>query len=84
VAGAAFGVSKGKLSNPVEGMTGVYVLVKKSETTNKLPGDIKEITQQITQQNSGQFINNLMMSLQNNAKLKDYRIEIYNQSMQEQ
>jgi peptidyl-prolyl cis-trans isomerase D len=29
VAGAAFGVAKGKLSNPVEGGTGVYVLIKK-------------------------------------------------------
>lgn len=83
VAGAAFGVAKGKLSNPVEGMTGVYVLVKKSETLNKQPGDIKQVTQAIASQNSQQFGQALLKSLQDNANIKDYRIEVYNQAAQQ-
>ena len=79
VAGAAFGVAKNKLSNPVEGATGVYVVLKKSETTNKQPGDLKQMTEAIAGQNSQQFGQALMKSLQDNAKIKDYRIEIYNQ-----
>ena len=35
VAGATFGVANNKLSQPIEGMTGVYLVVKKSVTTNK-------------------------------------------------
>ena len=79
VAGAAFGVAKNKLSNPVEGATGVYVVLKNSETTNKQPGDLKQMTEAIAGQNSQQFGQALMKSLQDNAKIKDYRIEIYNQ-----
>ena len=84
VAGAAFGVAKGKLSNPVEGMTGVYVLVKKSETINKQPGDVKQITQAIASQNSQQFGQAFLKSLQDNAKIEDYRIEVYNNAAQQQ
>ena len=84
VAGAAFGVAKGKVSNPVEGMTGVYVLVKKSETINKQPGDIKQITQAIASQNSQQFGQAFLKSLQDNAKIEDYRIEVYNNAAQQQ
>ena len=83
VAGAAFGVAKGKVSNPVEGMTGVYVLVKKSETLNKQPGDIKQVTQALASQNSQQFGQALLRSLQDNAKIEDYRIEVYNQAAQQ-
>ncbi|MGZ5193095.1 MAG: peptidylprolyl isomerase [Kaistella sp.] len=83
VAGAAFGVAKGKVSNPVEGMTGVYVLVKKSETLNKQPGDIKQVTQALASQNSQQFGQALLKSLQDNAKIEDYRIEVYNKAAQQ-
>ena len=78
VAGAAFGVAKGKLSNPVEGGTGVYVLIKKSETVNKQPGDLKQFTESITQRNAGMFGQAWMKSLQDNADIQDYRIEIWN------
>ena len=84
VAGAAFGVAKGKVSNPVEGMTGVYVLGKKSETINKQPGDVKQITQAIASQNSQQFGQAFLKSLQDNAKIEDYRIEVYNNAAQQQ
>jgi peptidyl-prolyl cis-trans isomerase D len=77
VAGAAFGVAKGKVSNPVEGMTGVYVLVKKSETMNKQPGDIKQMTESITGQNANMFGQAFLKSLQDNAKIEDYRIEVW-------
>ncbi|WP_299182512.1 peptidylprolyl isomerase [uncultured Chryseobacterium sp.] len=78
VAGAAFGIAKGKTSNPVEGGTGVYVLVKKNETVNKQPGDLKQFTESITQRNSGMFGQAFMKSLQDNADIEDYRIEIWN------
>ncbi|MCG2793779.1 MAG: SurA N-terminal domain-containing protein [Weeksellaceae bacterium] len=80
VAGAAFGVASNRLSQPVEGMTGVYLVVKKSVTTNKLPGDIKQITASITQQNSQQFTGAFLKSLQDNATIKDYRIEVWDKS----
>ncbi len=82
VAGAAFGVAVNKLSQPVEGMTGVYLVIKKSITTNKLPGDIKQITESITQQNSQQFTGAFLKSLQDNAKIKDYRIEVWDKTAQ--
>ncbi|KPH12028.1 SurA N-terminal domain-containing protein [Chryseobacterium sp. ERMR1:04] len=78
VAGAAFGVAKGKLSNPVEGGTGVYVLIKKNETTNKQPGDLKQFTESVTQRNSGMFGQAWLKSLQDNSDIDDYRIEIWN------
>jgi peptidyl-prolyl cis-trans isomerase D len=78
VAGAAFGVAKGKLSNPIEGGTGVYVLIKKSETVNKQPGDLKQFTESVNQRNAGMFGQAWMKSLQDNADIKDYRIEIWN------
>ncbi|WP_100075963.1 SurA N-terminal domain-containing protein [Chryseobacterium camelliae] len=78
VAGAAFGVAKGKLSNPVEGGTGVYVVLKKNETVNKQPGDLKQFTEGITQRNAGMFGQAWLKSLQDNADIKDYRIEIWN------
>jgi len=78
VAGAAFGVAKGKVSNPIEGGTGVYVLVKKNETVNKQPGDLKQFTESVTQRNAGMFGQGWMKSLQDNADIEDYRIEIWN------
>jgi peptidyl-prolyl cis-trans isomerase D len=78
VAGAAFGVQKGKLSNPVEGGTGVYVLIKKNETVNKQPGDVKQFTESVTQRSAGMFGQAWLKSLQDNADIDDYRIEIWN------
>lgn len=80
VAGAAFGTTKGKTSNPVEGMTGVYVLVKKSEILNKQPGDVKQMTEAIAGQNANMFGQALLKSLQDNADIKDYRIEVWDKS----
>lgn len=77
VAGAAFGIAKGKVSNPIEGGTGVYVIVKKNETTNKQPGDVKQFTESITQRNAGMFGQAWLKSLQDNADIDDYRIEIW-------
>ena len=78
VAGAAFGVAKGKVSNPVEGMTGVFLLVKTGESVNKQPGDAKQVAQSLTQQNSQMFGQMLLKSLQENADIEDYRIEVWN------
>ena len=83
VAGAAFGVGNNKVSNPVEGATGVYVVQRKSVATNKQPGDIKNIMQAISQQNSQMFGQALMKSLQDNADIKDYRNEVFNKTPQQ-
>ena len=77
VAGAAFGVAAGKLSKPVEGMTGVYVVVKKNEVLNRQPGDIKQVMQSISAQNAQQFGQMFLKSLQDNADIEDYRIEVW-------
>jgi len=77
VAGAAFGVKKGAISNAIEGGTGVYVLVKKNETINKQPGDAKQFTESVTQRNAGMFGQAWLKSLQDNADIDDYRIEIW-------
>jgi len=77
VAGAAFGVKKGQISKPVEGGTGVYVLIKKNETVNKQPGDLKQFTESVSQRNQGMFGQAWLKSLQDNAKIDDYRIEIW-------
>lgn len=77
VAGAAFGVKKGAISNPIEGGTGVYVLVKKNETMNKQPGDAKQFTESVTQRNAGMFGQSWLKILQDNADIDDYRIEIW-------
>ncbi|CAD7807739.1 Chaperone SurA [Chryseobacterium aquaeductus] len=77
VAGAAFGVKKGAISNAIEGGTGVYVLVKKNETINKQPGDAKQFTESVTQRNSGMFGQAWLKSLQDNSDIDDYRIEIW-------
>lgn len=78
VAGAAFGVAKGKVSKPVEGMTGVFVLVKKSESINKQPGDAKQITEAIIAQNRQMLGQMLLKSLQDEADIQDYRIDVWN------
>ncbi|WP_312088932.1 peptidylprolyl isomerase [Chryseobacterium sp.] len=77
VAGAAFGIAKGKVSNPIEGGTGVYVIIKKNETVNKQPGDVKQFTESVTHRNSGMFGQAWLKSLQDNADIDDYRIEIW-------
>ncbi len=83
VAGAAFGVAKGKLSNPVEGATGVYVVLKKSETVNKQPGDAKQFAESNSQRNSGMFGQAWLKSLQDNADIQDYRIDIWDKISQQ-
>ena len=82
VAGAAFGLASNKLSQPVEGMTCVYLVVKKSVTTNKMPGDVKQIIQSMAQQNAQQFTGSFLKSLQDNADIKDYRIEVWDKTAQ--
>ena len=62
-------------------MTGVYLLVKKNETVNKQPGpDAKEIAKTLSSRNAQEFGLALINSLERNADIKDYRIEIRNRS----
>lgn len=77
VAGAAFGVSANKISAPVEGFSGVYVVTRKNITTNKQPGDVKQVMDALKQQGSQMFMQSFMRSLQDNADIKDYRIEVW-------
>ena len=82
VAGAAFGVAKGKVSNPIEGNTGVYVILKKSEKINKQPGNINQVMDMLKMQNSQIFSQSLLQSLQDGAKIDDYRIEVWDKIRQ--
>lgn len=82
LAGAAFGIAKGKLSQPIEGMVGVYMMIKKSESVNKQPGDIKEFSQNIQMRNTQMFNQQFLKSLQDNADIKDYRIEVWDKQVQ--
>lgn len=83
VAGAAFGLANNKMSNPVEGFTGVFLVQRRSVAENKQPGDVKEIIQAISQQNSQMFGQGFMKSRQDNADIKDYRNEVYNKTQQQ-
>lgn len=80
VAGAAFGVVNNKTSAPIEGMTGVFVVQRKSIKTNKMPGDSKQIVESLQQQNASMFGQSYLKSLQDNAKIKDYRIEVWDKT----
>lgn len=77
VAGASFGVAKNKLSQPVEGNTGVYVVLNKGISVNKQGGDVKEIQQGLAQQSASMFPQAFLRSLQDKADIRDYRIEVY-------
>lgn len=77
VAGAAYKIAKDKMSNPIEGMAGVYVVVKKAQTENKQPGDIKQFILANTQRDAQIFGSGYIQSLKNNAKIEDYRAEIF-------
>ncbi|WP_300672565.1 SurA N-terminal domain-containing protein [Soonwooa sp.] len=83
VAGAAFGVANNKMSQPIEGMTGVYVVQRKSIKSNKMPGDAKQVIDAIQQQNSNMFGQGYLKSLQDNANIKDYRIEVWDKNQQQ-
>lgn len=82
VAGAAYGVANNKVSAPVEGFTGVYVVTRKNITVNKQPGDVKQIMQAMQQQNAQMFGQSLLKSLQDNADIEDYRIEVWEKASQ--
>lgn len=82
VAGAAYGIAKDKLSSPIQGMAGVYVIVKKSQTENKQPGDIKQFIQANVQRDTQIFASGYIESLKNNAKIEDYRAEIFGKEKQ--
>ena len=80
VAGAAFGAKANQLSQPVEGNSGVYVVVRKSIDDNKQAGDPKAVSQMLQQQSAQMFGQGLLKSLQDKADIKDYRIEIYSKA----
>lgn len=82
VAGAAFGIAKGKISQPIEGMTGVFMMIKKSETINKQPGEVAEFLENVKSRNAQTFNQQFLKSLQDNADIKDYRIEVWDKQVQ--
>ncbi|MFC6266939.1 peptidylprolyl isomerase [Frigoriflavimonas asaccharolytica] len=82
IAGAAFGIAKGKISQPIEGMTGVFMIVKKSESVNKQPGELAEFLESTKSRNAQTFNQQFLKSLQDNADIKDYRIEVWDKQAQ--
>lgn len=81
VAGAAFGIAKNKVSQPIQGNAGVYVVQNKGIEVNKQAGDLKQVQAGLVQQFSSMFPQAYMRSLQDNANIKDYRIEVYDSGM---
>lgn len=79
VAGASFGIGVNKVSKPIEGETGVYVVLNKGLSVNEQPSDLKQIQKAISQQNAGIFPQAYLRSLQAKADIKDYRAEVYEQ-----
>ncbi len=62
----------------------VFVVTQKAVTLNKQPGDAKQIMQAMQQQGAQMFSQSLMKSLQDNAKIEDYRIEVWDKTSQAQ
>jgi peptidyl-prolyl cis-trans isomerase D len=75
VVGAAFGLSPKKVSKPIEGTTGVYVV--STETLTKAPA-AKDYTAQITNLKSqaNQGSGSIFTSLKDKAKIEDNRVEL--------
>lgn len=82
VAGASFGVAKSKLSNAIEGFSGVYWVVKKSESINKQPGSIEQVIESLSMQNAQIYNQSLFRSLYDKANIEDYRTEVWNKTQQ--
>jgi len=81
VAGAAFGVKANQISKPVEGTSGVYVVVRKSVEQNPQEDlNTKKLTKDLTEQRLNVYGQSLLRSLENKADIQDYRIEVYNKS----
>jgi len=82
VAGAAFGVKANQISKPVEGVNGVYVVVRKSvEQNTQEELDAKKLTKELTEQRVNLFQQSLLRSLQEKADIQDYRIDVYNRAV---
>jgi len=77
VAGAAIAIKNKTLSQPIEGGTGVYVLVKNSVEKEKSEDDVKSTVEMIKRQDVQVYGQQLLQSLQVNADIKDYRNEAY-------
>lgn len=81
VVGAAFGAVKDKISRPIEGNTGVYVILNKGVKVDKQADDLKQIQDGLARQFASMFPQAYMRSLQARANIKDYRIEVYDKGM---
>lgn len=80
VVGAAYGVAKAKISKAIEGQSGVFLVSKTGLKTNKQPGDAKQFVQMMSQQYQQTIPQAFIKSLQDNAVIKDFRTEIYQQA----
>lgn len=81
VAGAVFGIKNNVLSKPIEGNSGVFIIMKKDiAENNQIGGDNKQIGEAIKNQNSQFFIQSILKSLRYSAEIKDYRIELLNKA----
>jgi len=72
VAGAAFSLEKGKLSAPIEGTTGVFV-VANSQVIEALPTQDYSTQLNALRNQSSSAVNRVFPALKENAKIKDNR-----------
>jgi len=76
VVGTAFGTPKNKISEPIEGLSGVYVVKTKAVTKAPKIAKYDEYVTRLKQQ-AAQNANRVIPTLRNAADIQDNRIEFY-------
>jgi peptidyl-prolyl cis-trans isomerase D len=77
VLGALFGMAKGKVSEPVKGDRGVYILQLERIDAGPVPADLKPYAQQIAMQYTMQLDNQALQALQEASEIVDNRYLFY-------
>lgn len=76
VVGTAFGTPKNKISEPIEGLSGVYVIKTKAVTKAPKIAKYDEYVTRLKQQ-AAQNANRVIPTLRNAADIQDNRVEFY-------
>jgi peptidyl-prolyl cis-trans isomerase D len=78
VIGKTFAIAQNKLSEPIKGKSGMYVIVVESiAKTADLPADLKEQKQSLVSSLSGRVDSNVNSALVKTAKVEDMRYKFF-------
>jgi peptidyl-prolyl cis-trans isomerase D len=78
VIGKTFAIAKNKLSGPIKGKSGMYVIVVESITKNaEMPADLKEQKLNLVSSLSGRVDSNVNSALVKIAKVEDMRYKFF-------